>query len=286
MEDNIERHMDKEDKITVSSFQWKRESIKCLDKWPAVFTKVTGWFRIYNFSVALCLCSWILICLPVEVRAEVQVYDDIVAKGTSVMLRAETKGKFFKEGGKVVEFIVDGDSIGRTLSGGDAIAYQEYYIDRAGLLQITVKSGDEEDKGLVLSVYKGEGVLFIHVESSLFESVLSKRPSEGSLEAIDRISRKFHMAYLTSLPVGSGLLRKRLREIGFNDAPLIEFDGGRAFSDIARRGLKVKAVIGDSQVVSAAIEHSADVYSFREVEGAKEVRNWKEMEEILLKGNR
>lgn len=226
------------------------------------------------------------ICLPVEARAEVQVYDDIVAKGTSVMLRAETKGKFFKEGGKVVEFMVDGDSIGRTLSGGDAIAYQEYYIDRAGLLKITVKSGEQKDEGFVLSIYKGEGIIFIHVEVALFESVLSKRPSEGSLEAIDRISRKFHMAYLTSLPVGTGLLRKRLREIGFSDAPLIEFDGGRAFSDIASRGLKVKAVIGDSQVVSAAIEHGAEVYSFREVEGAKEVRNWKEMEEILLKGNR
>jgi hypothetical protein len=234
----------------------------------------------------MCLYGLSFLCLPVEAHAGVYAYDDIVAMGTTIMLRAETKGRLFKEGGKVVEFIIDGDSIGKTLSGGDAIAYKEYFIDRAGLFRMTVKSGEEEGEGLLLSIKKGEGVIFIHVEGSLIESVLSKKTNEVSLNAIDRISKRFHLSYLTTLPAGTGLLKKRLREIGISDVPLIEFQGGRAFSDIANKGIKVKAVIGDAQVISAAIEHGAEAYSFHEIEGAREVRDWKELEEILLKGNR
>jgi hypothetical protein len=225
-------------------------------------------------------------CVPVEVRAGVRVYDDIVPKGTSVMLRAETKGKFFKEGGKVVEFAVDGESLGSTLSGGDAIAYKEHSVEKTGLFRITARVGEDEDEGFVLSLNKGEGILFIHVEDALFESVFSRKPKERGREAIDRITKEFHVAYLTSLPVGIGYLRKWLRDGGFSDAPLIEFDGGRAFSDVESMGLKVKAVIGNPQIAEAALEHGAEAFSFQEVEGAREVRDWKEMEEILLKGDK
>lgn len=223
--------------------------------------------------------------MPVDASAGVLAFDDIVVKGTTVMLRAETKGKLFKEGGKIVEFEINGESIGRSLSGGDAIAYKEFFVKKSGLIQIKVISETEEDIGYVLSVKKGESIIFIHVEGALFESVLSKKPSEGSLEAIDRIADKFHVAYLSSLPTGTEYLKRRLRDIGFSKAPLIKFNDGRAFSEIVNKGLRIKAVIGDSEVVSAAMDYGAEAISFREVEGAREVGGWKEIEEILFKDN-
>ena len=62
---------------------------------------------------------------PDAALSRVFVYDDVALKGREVMLRAETRGMFFSRGGEIVEFIVDGRSIGKNLSGRDGFAVKD-----------------------------------------------------------------------------------------------------------------------------------------------------------------
>ncbi len=63
---------------------------------------------------------------PADALAEVVVQDMVSPVGREVMLRAETKGGFFSKGGALVEFFVDGKSVGKNLSGGDGLAYLQF----------------------------------------------------------------------------------------------------------------------------------------------------------------
>ena len=66
----------------------------------------------------------ILFCVfPATALSRVTVYDTVVIEGQKVMLRAETSGILFRKGGELVEFCIDGKSIGKTLSGGDGVAF-------------------------------------------------------------------------------------------------------------------------------------------------------------------
>ena len=91
---------------------------------------------------------------PDAAVARVLVYDDVALRGQEVMLRAETRGALFNRGGEVVEFIVDGKSIGKNLSGRDGFAVKGFVPARTGLYKINVKSGEDKDSGILLALEK------------------------------------------------------------------------------------------------------------------------------------
>jgi hypothetical protein len=115
------------------------------------------------------ICLILLLFFPDIAFSEIIVHDTVAPKGQESMLTVETKGKLFREGGELVEFFVDGKSLGKSLSGGDGFAFKRLVPSRAGIYRITVKSKREEGQGLLLSLRKGDGILFVDVEGSLFE---------------------------------------------------------------------------------------------------------------------
>jgi hypothetical protein len=78
-----------------------------------------------------------LIMVPVAL-SEISVYDIVTISGRAVMLRAETKAGFFAEGGSLVEFFINGRSIGKNLSGGDGIAFKPFVPVREGTYKLRV----------------------------------------------------------------------------------------------------------------------------------------------------
>ncbi|HXX53248.1 MAG TPA: hypothetical protein VEI28_01615, partial [Thermodesulfovibrionales bacterium] len=88
------------------------------------------------------ICSSLIVFIvPKDAVAEVVVSDMIGQKGYRVMLKAQTKGTLFSQGGKLVEFLIDGKSIGHVLSGGDGLAFKQYTPLEPGIYRITAKSG-------------------------------------------------------------------------------------------------------------------------------------------------
>lgn len=222
----------------------------------------------------------LLLFLPITAYAEVIFHDAICLLNDTVMLKAETRGKVFSKGGKLIEFFVNGKSIGRSLSGGDGFAFKEFTPRRAGLHKISVISGTDKDNGLLLSLKKGARLVFIDVEGSVF-TPFSKEPMKGSQKVIKAISKRFPLVYLQTRILTIKTIKKWLGENEFISAPVLPWQDGAIFDDLNKKGLKIKFIIGSAPVIESAKEFKPRAFSFEDVEGAEEVKDWEETEKKL-----
>jgi len=232
----------------------------------------------------------IFLLLPTPVLSDISVQDMLVLKGEETMLCAKTTGKFFPQGGKLVEFFVNGKSLGKSLSGGDGIAYKQFTPQKTGLFHISVKSDDDESKGLLLfrlseslTLKKGDKVIFIDVVGSLFEGLFSRKPRERSQEVITQLSKRFSVVFLQTGLLNTKLLKSWLKEHKFVDLPILLWQKGLIFDETIKKGLKIKAIIGNKYVIESAKEYKPRLFSFEEAEDAEIVNEWGKIGEFLLK---
>lgn len=228
-------------------------------------------FRALIFSILS------LSLFPATLLSEVLIHDMIVLKGEETMLKAETRGKFLSKGGEVVEFFINGKSIGKSLSGGDGFAFKQFKPLKVGKCQVTVKSGKEEGKGLLLSLRKGDAILFIDVEGTLREGVFSVKPKKGSQETIKKLSSRFPVVYLQTGFLNTKAIKAWLKQNGFKDLPVIPWNQGMIFDEIQEKGLKIKAIIGSQSLIESGKVYKPRAFSFEEAENAEEVKDWEEI---------
>lgn len=214
--------------------------------------------------------------------ADIIITDIVTPVHEEVVLRAETKGKFFKKGGERVEFFVDGKSVGKTLSGGDGYAFLSYIPKKTGIHVITVKSGAEDGQGHLLSLKRSSGIVFIETEGALFEQNLSSKPRKGSQKVIRAINKRYPVVILSAGMFGAKAVKALLREHDFPELPVLQWGQGAVFSEMAENGLKIRAIIGSKDVIESAREYKPRAFSFVEVDGATEVRDWDELQKKLL----
>ena len=228
--------------------------------------------------LAVFICLAIVLCVfPASALLRVTVCDTVVPKGQKVMLRAETRGKLFSKGGELVEFFVDGKSIGKTLSGGDGVAFKKFIATKTGLYQISARSDKDEDTGLLLSLKKGSSIVFVDVEGSLLEGLFSKKPKQGSQKAIKEIHKRFPTVYLQTSFVSVRAVKGWLEENEFPKLPVVSWRQGVIFNEISKKGFRIKAVIAAPKVIESAEEHKPRAFSFEASEDAEKVKDWEEI---------
>ncbi len=197
------------------------------------------------------------------------------------MLKAETRGILFTKGGEVVEFIVDGKSIGWNLSGGDGFAVKSFIPSRTGLYKIKVKSGDDTDSGVILALEKKARIVFIDVAGSLLEGPFGEVQKPGSEKAVTRIHKRYPIIYLQKGLVTVEGTRSWLKKNNFPVAPVLPWGQGDVFKAAREKDLRIKAVIGGADVIESAQEYKPLAFSFDSIEDAEVVENWKEIEKKL-----
>jgi len=213
---------------------------------------------------------------PGTASSEVVFYDAVCLKDEKVMLKAVTKGKLFTKGGQMVEFFVNGRSIGRSLSGGDGVAFKEFKAAKTGLFKISVESGKDKDRGFLLALTKGTGLIFIDLAGSVFQP-RSGNPLKDSRKVIKAIARRFPVVYLQAGILDIKRFKKLRGEHEFPDAPLLQWKEGDVFEETDKRGLKIKVVIGSPPVIESAKAFKPRAFSFVEAESAEEVQDWEEI---------
>ena len=232
------------------------------------------------FTVFIFLAA--LFCLfPPSAFSRVIAHDTMGLKGQKLMLRAETRGRLFSQGGELVEFLVDGKSIGKTLSGGDGVAFKPFTPARTGLHQVRVTSGEDEDTGLLLSLERGASIVFVDVQASLLESLFSTTPKEGSQKAVGEIHKRFPIVLLQTGFVGIRVIKAWLRKNKFEALPLIPWSEGAIFDEIADKDLRIKAIIAGPKVIDSAKAHQPLAFSFEAVDDAEKVEDWEEISKKL-----
>ncbi|UCD87519.1 MAG: hypothetical protein JSV01_07140 [Desulfobacterales bacterium] len=213
--------------------------------------------------------------------SRVSVDDAVVVKGQEVMLRAETKGRVFSKGGELVEFFVDGKSIGKTLSGGDGVAFKPFTPAETGLHQVGANSAGGTSTGLLLCLKRGSYIVFIDVEGGLLKGLISRKPREGSQEAIKEIYERFPVVFLKTSIVSVKAIKTWLEKNKFVESPVIPWRRGAIFEEIVEDGLKVKAVIGAPKVIESSRKYKPLSFSFGQLDDVEWVRDWEEISKKL-----
>lgn len=231
------------------------------------------------------LAALVLFALfPARALSGVVVHDIVVVKDRKIMLRAETRGKLFSRGGELVEFFVDGKSIGKNLSGGDGIAFKPFVPESTGIHQIRVRSNAEEGTGLLLCLDRGSAIVFVDVEGTLFGEPFPVKPRQGSQEAIGKICERFPVVFLQTSFVGLRVVKGWLEENEFEASPVVEWRQGALLDEMAEKGLKTKAIIAGPKVIETWKGHRPLTFSFERVEGAERVKDWEEISSKLEVG--
>lgn len=226
------------------------------------------------------IASIYFICPPVA-KADVYVNDTVAVQGEEVRLRAETRGTLFTMGGEIVEFFVDDVSLGKNLSGGDGAAYRFYKASRPGLRDIRAVSRGKTGRATLLVVKRGAGIVAVDVEGTLLHGGFMSPGRPGSPQAMDSLSRRYPLVYLQTGQTSWRAVRSWLTQNEYADAPLLPWDGGEVFDDLAERGLKIRAVVGSPAVIESAFKHKPQSFSFEPMKGAARLKTWKELEEKL-----
>lgn len=234
--------------------------------------------RLIAFSV---FALSILLVTPIPSSAGVVVYDAVTVVGREVRLKAETKGTFFRKGGELVEFSIDGKSLGKTLSGGDGEAYKSFTPAKAGLLEVSVKSGSDEDGGVLLVLKKGAAIVLVEIIGGLAEKSTPPAGRPGSREAMKKLQFRFPVVYVQSMNIDIAATRKWLDDNEYPEAPVLPWDGGALFKSIAAMGLNIRAVVGNPEFIESAAKWKPEAFSFEPMKGTVRLRHWKEMEEKL-----
>jgi hypothetical protein len=233
-------------------------------------------------TFALLVFLTALSCLfPASAFSRVVADDTVGLKGQKLTLRAETRGRLFRRGGELVEFLVDGKSIGKTLSGGDGVAFKSYTPETAGLYKIRVSSGDDEDNGLLLSLEKGSAIVFVDALGGLLQSLFSREPRLGSQEAIEKIHKRFPIVYLQTGFVSIKAIKAWLQENKFEEFPVLAWEKGAIFDAIAKKDLRIKAVIAAPKVIESAREYNPLAFSFQAAGDAEKVKGWDQISRKL-----
>ena len=226
------------------------------------------------FFISFSIVTYLLWSISTDASAGVTAFDTIATVTTPVKLKAFTKGRFFSEGGKLVEFYIDEQHIGTTLSGGDGYAFLKYTPQSKGLKKIKLKVDEESDEALLLITDKEDRIVLISIETGLFDSPLSFKPAQGAKEAVDIISKKYSVIYLSSM-IGIKQSRKWLKENRLHESIVFSWTGINLIEDLREKDINLYAIVASPDLL-ADIE-GINKFSFKEGEHAERIESWDDM---------
>lgn len=204
------------------------------------------------------------------------VYDRVTTVGTSVYLKVLTKGRFFADGGRLVEFYLDDKRLGKNLTGGDGYGYRKFIPRHDGMIKVRATSKGETDTGLVLVMKKSEKAILIEIEGGFKDAVISEIAAGAGRHAVKQLLESYRVIYLSRF-TGIRTAKRWLDEMEFPDAPVLEWQGEQTLTALKEKGIHLYAIIGPASVIDAAADHVKHRYTFDENQDEQTVKDWQEL---------
>jgi hypothetical protein len=214
-------------------------------------------------------------------RSEVVVFDDVTTVQTPIRIKVLTKGKFFARGGRLVDVYLGETHLKRILTGGDGYGYFKYTPETAGIKTIKARSDYKSAVGHHLVMNKNDQAIVIDIEGAFKDAVFSEEIRENSQAAVTTLGKAYQIIYLSRY-VGKEISRSWLEKESFPTSVILRWQGSGIFRILAKREVKLFAVIGSATVVSAAKKYSDKRYTFEKVKDGIVVKDWDEIVNLLL----
>jgi hypothetical protein len=236
--------------------------------------RITGLDIMRPFTIKLILITLLITVYPIAVMAEVIIHDSVTIENEEATIKAETKGRFFPKGGQIVEFFVEGKSIGKTLSGGDGFAFKSFAPVKKGLFEIVAQYGDDRDSGVILAVRRNIRIVFIDIEGSFLTNPFARKSLETGRTAIKKIIKEYPVVYLQTGVTGTKLLRKWLRNNDFPASPVLPWQRGAILNYVKGKGIGIKALIGGQKVIESAKRYEIKTFIIDSLDDKARQKKW------------
>lgn len=232
----------------------------------------------YFGKACILLLFWLVSIKPVH--SAVYIFDDVAALKEPIQLMVLTKGRLFPAGGKLIDVYLDGDHLGRIMSGGDGYGFIKYIPQNVGMHKVRVVSEGSEDAGMVLVPGQKLKTLCVEVETGLGRSFFGPKSKVGMAAVLMELRQRYTLIYLSRFfgPINA---RKTLHKAGCPRAVTIRWLGAETFDELRRKGLRLDAVIASAEVLSEAVDYVENRFAFEETEDGTMVENWEALARAL-----
>ena len=221
------------------------------------------------FGMAASLCS-----------AEVAILDGVTTVNTPVRITVLTKGRFFSEGGRLVDLYLEGVHLKRIMTGGDGYGYYKITPRSPGYQKIIARSNSDSAEGLLLILTKKDRAIAIEVEQGFKSAVFSEEIQQSSLKAVKTLNKKFKIIYLSRF-AGKSITATWLEKHGYPESVILSWRGASTLRALNKKGVQLEAIIGSAVVISEAARLVENRFSFDKTKDGRTVRNWDEIVELL-----
>jgi len=240
----------------------------------ATISQIWTWSCVCIATLCVSCASW--------GWARVVVFDRVTTSQTPVYLRVQTKGRFFTQGGKLVDIYINDQKLNRILTGGDGYGYLKYIPQRVGMIKFEARADGDRETGIILVIGENEKVILIEVESGFKDTLLSNTTRVGSRKAIETLSQKYKIVYLSTF-FGTNLAKKWLVTQQFPESATLQWQGSKLLTSLQEKGIQLHAIIGSAALISEATRHIARRYTFEESKEGQTVADWEQLIELIDK---
>jgi hypothetical protein len=208
--------------------------------------------------------------------ARVVVPDQVGVLGAPVSLVVRTTSLLGSDGGRLVDLSLDGEPLGRLMTGADGYGYRRATPQRAGLLRVEARSEGREAWGRLLVMEPAERAVVIELETVLKAMVAGAAQREECRAGLESISRGFRVIYAARW-LGTGWSRTRTIPAGLPESVVIPWKGAALLRSLHDRGIRPFALVGSAAAVSEGRPHVALRFSFEKTRNAAVVSRWEEI---------
>jgi hypothetical protein len=212
--------------------------------------------------------------------AEVAVLDRVTTVNTPIRIAVLTKGRFFSEGGRLVDLYLEGEHLKRILTGGDGYGYYKITPRSPGYQKIEARSNSDRAEGLLLVMTPKDRAIAIEVEQGFKTAVFSEDIKQSSLKAVKALSKNYKIIYLSRY-VGKSITAAWLGKQGYPESVILRWRGPSTLTAMKERGIQLEAIIGSAAVLSEAARVIENRFSFEKTKDGTTVKDWEEILEHL-----
>lgn len=233
-----------------------------------------------SLFAAMILVLGFIFSFPPPTAADIIVYDRITTVGVQVRLVFKTKGRFFAQGGKLVDIYLDNQKVTRIMTGGDGYGFFKYTFQDPGYKQLSAASNGNRDSGLILVMQANEKVMLVEVESGLKTSLFSEKERDATRQALASLAETYKIIYCYKL-AGTKFTRNWLSENDFPQSVVLAWQGAEMLKAWKEKGIQIHVIVGSPAMLAETADYVKKRFSFEETKKGESVKNWNDIQKRL-----
>lgn len=208
--------------------------------------------------------------------AQVVVFDQVGRLGEPTRLAVRTTRLLAADGGRLVDLSLEGEPLGRLMTGADGFGYRRVTPQRAGLLKLEARTDEHRGEGRLLVLAPEDAVVLIELETVLMSLVAGAAEREDCRRSLEALGRRFRLIYVARW-LGADWPRARIAPAGLPESVVLTWKGGALLRSLRDQGVAVAALVGSAAVAAEGRSQVEQRFSFEKTRDAAVVTRWEEI---------